>query len=449
MQNKTDLFTNKINMVKLQWTTEKRIVKELIPLDYNPRIRNEGKQKKLSQSIEEFDLVETPVINQDNHIIAGQRRWEAFHEAGRANEAIDVRVPNRMLTEEEVKRYNLLSNTHAGEWSLPLLEAHFSNIYNDIVELPSFTASLPSAGMLNKSKKEQKEVIEDEFNDEPVSNPVTQAGDIYELNGHRLLCADSTEQNAVANLMQGKLADMVFTDPPYNVRVKDIIGLGKIKHNEFKMASGEMNKNRFTRFLEDCFLNLIKFSTDGSIHYICMDWKHVNEISTAGKIFAEQKNMIVWEKDNAGMGSFYRSQHELIFVYKNGKGKHINNFNLGETGRFRTNIWKYPGMNSFGSKDRKNLEDHPTVKPVKLVADAILDCSDLYGIILDIFLGSGTTIIASEQTNRICYGIEMDPKYCDLTVRRYLRFMKQYSVPAVIKRNGKILSDDELKSYEK
>lgn len=436
-------------MVKLQWTTEKRIVKELIPLDYNPRIRNERKQKVLSESIGEFDLVETPVINLDNHIIAGQRRWEVFFEAGRENEAIDVRVPNRMLTEDEVKRYNLLSNTHAGEWSLPLLEAHFSNIYRDIVELPSLSASLPTTEMLDKKNRQQKEIVEDGFNDCPVSDPVTQGGDIYELNAHRLLCADSTDSYAVARLMQGKLAEMVFTDPPYNVHVKDIVGLGKSKHDEFKMASGEMNKNRFTRFLEDCFLNLIKFSKNGSIHYICMDWKHVNEISTAGKIYTEQKNLIVWEKDNGGMGSFYRSQHELIFVYKNGKGKHINNFGLGATGRYRTNIWKYTGINSIGSTERENLEDHPTVKPVKLVAGAILDCSNLYGIILDIFLGSGTTIIASEQTNRICYGIEIDPKYCDLAVRRYLRFMKQHCMPAVIKRNGEVLSDTELKMFEK
>ena len=435
--------------MKLQWASEKRQIKELIPLDYNPRIRNERKQKKLSESIEEFDLVEIPVINLDNHIIAGQRRWEAFFEAGRENEVIDVRIPNRMLTEEEVKRYNLLSNTHAGDWSLPLLEAHFSNIYKDIVELPSLSVSLPSSEMLNKNNQGQKEIVEDEFNDEPVSNPVTRTGDIYELNGHRLLCADSTDQYAVANLMQGKLAEMVFTDPPYNVRVKDIIGLGKNQHDEFKMASGEMNKNRFTRFLEDCFLNLIKFSTNGSIHYICMDWKHVNEISTAGKIYTEQKNLIVWEKDNGGMGSFYRSKYELIFVYKNGKGKHINNFGLGETGRYRTNIWKYTGMNSFGSKERENLEDHPTPKPVKLVADAMLDCSNLYGIILDIFMGSGTSIIAAEQTNRICYGIEMDPKYCDLAVRRYIRFMQQFGMPAVITRNGQILSDNELKTYQK
>lgn len=436
-------------MALLKWTTEQRRVRDLIPTDYNPRKRNEAKQKKLHASIDKFNLVEIPVINLDNHIIAGQRRWESYADRNRLDEVIDVRVPSRMLTEEEVKEYMLISNTHAGEWNLPMLEAHFTNIYKDIVDLPALTANLPSSDMLDKKKHELKEVVEDGFYDEPVEDPVTKTGDIYELNNHRFICADSTDVQELKRLMDGRLAQMVFTDPPYNVRVRDIVGLGKTKHEEFQMASGEMSKTRFSRFLEDCFLNLIKFSENGSIHYICMDWKHVNELTTAGKIYTEQKNLIVWKKDNGGMGSFYRSQHELIFVYKNGKKKHINNFGLGETGRYRTNVWEYTGMNSFGSKDRENLEDHPTVKPVKLVADAILDCSNIYGIILDVFLGSGTTVIASEQTNRVCYGVEMDPKYCDLIVRRYLRFMKQHEQPVIIKRNGKVLAETELKEYEK
>lgn len=436
-------------MAQLKWTTEQRKVIDLIPTDYNPRERDEKGQSKLVASINKFDLVEIPVINLDNYIIAGQRRWEVYMDSGRENDYIDVRVPNRKLTKDEVDEYILISNTHAGKWSLPKLEAHFSNIYKDIVDLPSISADLPSADMIDKKKFEQKEVVEDEFCDEPVADPVTQIGDVYELNSHRFICADSTDILELKRLMSGMLAQMVFTDPPYNVRVRDIVGLGKTKHDEFQMASGEMNKTRFSRFLEDCFLNLIKFSENGSIHYICMDWKHVNELTTAGKIYTEQKNLIIWKKDNGGMGTFYRSQHELIFVYKNGKKKHINNFGLGETGRYRTNVWEYTGMNSFGSKDRENLEDHPTVKPVKLVANAILDCSNLYGIILDIFLGSGTSIIASEQTNRICYGVEMDPKYCDLIVRRYIRFMKQHNQSAIIKRNGKQLTDTELKEFEK
>ncbi|MDR0829745.1 MAG: DNA modification methylase [Prevotellaceae bacterium] len=435
-------------MEKLIWKTEQRLVRELIPTDYNPRIRNEKKQAKLQHSLAKFNLVETPVINRDNHIIAGQRRWEAYYESGKENESIDVRLPNRMLTEEEVKEYILISNTHAGEWDLPKLETHFADIYKEIVELPDLSATLHSADMLDKKKAEQKEVIEDEFCDAPPAEPTTQAGDLYELNSHRFLCADSTDQYALAKLMNKQLAQMVFTDPPYNVRVKDIVGNGKKKHEEFQMASGEMNKSRFTRFLEDVFLNLIKFSKDGSIHFVCMDWKHVNELTTAGKIYTELKNMIVWKKNNGGMGSFYRSQHELIFAYKNGKKKHINNFGLGDSGRYRTNVWEYTGVNSWGA-ERENLEDHPTVKPVKLVADALLDCSEPYGTVLDVFLGSGTTLIAAEQTNRICYGVELDAKYCDLIVRRYLRFMKSKNQEVTIKRNGIILSESELKNYEK
>lgn len=438
-------------MERLYWTTEQRRVRDLIPLEFNPRKVNAEKQQQLIESYKTFDLVEIPVINRDNHIIAGERRFEVLWYAGKQDDLIDVRVPNRMLTEEEVKKYCLISNTHSGEWDLVKLEEYFADInYQDIInDLPDLKTDLPSADMVTSKPEaiEQKEIVEDEF-DEPLPvDPVTKPGDYYELNSHRLLCADSTDMHAVERLMSGQHAQMVFTDPPYNVKVKDIGGLGKIKHEEFKMASGEMNKSRFTRFLEDVIMNLMKFSKTGSIHYICMDWKHVHELSTAGKLYQEFKQLIIWVKDNGGMGTFYRSQHELIFVYKNGRGKHINNFELGQTGRYRTNVWQYAGMNSVGNKERDELEEHPTVKPVKLVADALLDCSNINGVILDLFLGSGTTIIASEQTGRVCYGIEMDEKYCDTIIRRYLRFMKQYGLPVCIKKNGVELTPDELLKY--
>lgn len=438
-------------MERLYWTTEQRRVRDLIPLEFNPRKVNAEKQQQLIESYKTFDLVEIPVINRDNHIIAGERRFEVLWYAGKQDDLIDVRVPNRMLTEEEVKKYCLISNTHSGEWDLVKLEEYFADInYQDIInDLPDLKTDLPSADMVTSKPEaiEQKEIVEDEF-DEPLPvDPVTKPGDYYELNSHRLLCADSTDMHAVERLMSGQHAQMVFTDPPYNVKVKDIGGLGKIKHEEFKMASGEMNKSRFTRFLEDVIMNLMKFSKTGSIHYICMDRKHVHELSTAGKLYQEFKQLIIWVKDNGGMGTFYRSQHELIFVYKNGRGKHINNFELGQTGRYRTNVWQYAGMNSVGNKERDELEEHPTIKPVKLVADALLDCSNKNGVILDLFLGSGTTIIASEQTGRVCYGIEMDEKYCDTIIRRYLRFMKQYGLPVCIKKNGVELTPDELLKY--
>lgn len=251
-------------MERLYWTTEQRRVRDLIPLEFNPRKVNAEKQQQLIESYKTFDLVEIPVINRDNHIIAGERRFEVLWYAGKQDDLIDVRVPNRMLTEKEVKKYCLISNTHSGEWDLVKLEEYFADInYQDIInDLPDLKTDLPSAEVVTSKPEaiEQKEIVEDEF-DEPLPvDPVTKPGDYYELNSHRLLCADSTDMHAVERLMSGQLAQMVFTDPPYNVKVKDIGGLGKIKHEEFKMASGEMNKSRFTRFLEDVIMNLMKFS---------------------------------------------------------------------------------------------------------------------------------------------------------------------------------------------
>ncbi len=376
-------------MEKLVWSTEKRKVKDLIPYEFNPRKRNEDKQSELKKSLEDFNLVDTPVLNIDGVLISGQRRLEALIELGRGEDEIDVRIPNRLLTADEVKRYCLLANTHAGEWDMPKLETHFSDIYQDIVDLPSVESNVLDVDSVDKDKDREVVVVEDEFDEEvSIQDPITKKGDIYELNDHRIMCGDSTDLLKLKELMNNSFANMIFTDPPYNVKVSNIVGLGKTKHDEFEMASGEMNQQRFTRFLEDVFINLIKVSTDGSIHYICMDWKHINELTNAGKIYSRLMNLIVWVKDNGGMGTFYRSKHELIFIYKNGKAKHTNNFQLGQTGRYRTNVWEYSGMNSFKNKDRELLDDHPTVKPVKLVADAILDCSSYNDIILDVFLVS-------------------------------------------------------------
>jgi len=428
----------------LVWTTEKRRVADLIPLDFNPRTITKERQRKLIASVDEFNLVEIPVINRDNHIIAGQRRYEVLVLAGRQNEEIDVRVPNRMLTEAEVKRYMLISNTHAGEWDLAKLETEFVGIdVGAIVELPNLQAPvLPR--QLEKKPLGTGQVVQDDH-EEPEDKSfqiVATRGDVFQLNKHRIMCGDSTDAADVKILMGDDRAEMVFTDPPYNVKVKEIVGLGKTKHDEFKMASGEMNRTRFTRFLQDVFLNLITYSKNGSIHYVCMDWKHILEIITAGQIYTKMMNLCVWNKDNGGMGTFYRSKHEMVFVFKNGKAKHINNFELGQGGRYRTNVWDYTGVNSAGSTERENLEEHPTVKPVAMVADAILDCSNTGHIILDLFIGFGTTLIAAEQTDRICYGMELDEKYCDKTIRRYIRFAKQYGMPLTITRNGETVNPE-------
>ena len=216
---------------------------------------------------------------------------------------------------------------------------------------------------------------------------------------------------------------MVFTDPPYNVPIDGhASGLGAIHHRSFPMASGEMDRNEYTTFLGQAFRNLAAFSGDGALHFICMDWRHIEELMAAGHgVYGELKNLCVWVKDNAGMGSLYRSQHELVFVFKQGRDAHRNNVQLGQFGRNRSNVWRYPGANSFArcGEEGNLLALHPTVKPVAMVADAILDCSARGDVVLDAFLGSGTTVMAGERTGRRCYGLELDPAYVDTIVRRW------------------------------
>lgn len=226
-------------------------------------------------------------------------------------------------------------------------------------------------------------------------------------------------------------ATMVFTDPPYNVKIASVQGRGKIKHREFMQASGEMSRRRYTRFLVDSFSLAAKHSINGSIHFVCIDWRHNRELQDAGEeVYTELKNLIVWVKTNGGMGTFYRSQHELIFVFKNGQADHVNNFELGQHGRNRTNVWSYAGVNTFRAGRLDDLTVHPTVKPVALVVDAIRDCSRRGDIVLDPFMGSGTTILASERVGRCGYGLELDPIYIDAAIRRWQIFTKRDAVLA-------------------
>ena len=221
---------------------------------------------------------------------------------------------------------------------------------------------------------------------------VTRLGDIWQFGGHRLICGDSTDAATYDRLLDGVRAQMVFTDPPYNVKIDGhVCGLGGVKHREFAMASGEMSTSEFTTFLRTVFVNLADHANDGPIHFIAMDWRHMGEVlAAASNAYTELKNLCVWSKTNGGMGSLYRSQYELVFVYKNGSAPHINNVELGKHGRQRTNVWCYADINSFGANRDVDLAMHPTVKPVALVADAILDCSKRKGIVLDVFAGSVT-----------------------------------------------------------
>jgi DNA modification methylase len=259
---------------------------------------------------------------------------------------------------------------------------------------------------------------------------VTRPGDLWLLGPHRLLCGSALSSEDCSRLMGGEKAQFVISDPPYNVPIAGhVSGLGKFHHREFAAASGEMTADQFTAFLETAFRNLAANSTDGSIHMVFMDWRHMAEVQTAGGgVYSELKNLIVWVKDNGGMGSFYRSRHELIFAFKNGTAPHVNSFELGQHGRYRTNVWTYKGMNSFGGKRNDELGLHPTIKPVALLADAIKDVSTRGSIVLDLFGGSGSTLIATHKTGRRGYLMELDPLYCDCSLRRWESFAKDDAV---------------------
>jgi DNA modification methylase len=238
------------------------------------------------------------------------------------------------------------------------------------------------------------------------------------------LVGDARDERAYSRLMRGETAEMGFLDVPYNVKIAGHVGgRGRIKHREFACASGEMKSEQFVQFLEETLGLCARHTVDGGIHYVCMDWRHARELLAAGAtVYDELKNICVWAKTTPGQGSFYRSQHEFVFVYKRGRAPHLNTFELGQYGRLRSNVWTYPGVNSFRAGRMDELKMHPTVKPVALVADAMRDCSRRGSIILDAFAGSGTTIMAAEQIGRRPFCIEIDPAYVDVAIRRWQRY---------------------------
>jgi DNA modification methylase len=258
--------------------------------------------------------------------------------------------------------------------------------------------------------------------------PVSKRGDLWQLGSHRLLCGDARLDRDLDRLLGHKRATMAFLDVPYNVKVKNVVGRGRTKHAEFAMASGEMSSAEFVTFLEKVLGNAARYSSDGAVHYVCIDWRHVGELTAAGhNAYGKMLNLIVWDKGVGGQGSFYRSQHELIGVFRVGENRHLNNVELGRYGRSRSNVWRYPGANSFRA-GREDLTAHPTVKPVALVADVMKDCTKRDDLVLDTFSGSGTSILAAERVGRRACALEIEPKYVDLAIRRWQSFTRRDAI---------------------
>jgi DNA modification methylase len=385
----------------------------------NPRLHSRRQIRQIARSIETFGFNVPILVSADLKVIAGHGRVLASRELGTA-EVPTIWIDH--LSPEKIRAYAIADNklTENGAWSEELLANHFRELaaldLNFSLDVTGFEIGEIDLLIESEGKPEATEDTADDLQAIPSGPPVCQAGDIWLLGQHRVFCGNSLESASYTALTKGEKADLVFTDPPYNVRIDGhASGLGKTRHREFAMAAGEMGRAEFTDFLTRVCLQLKRFSQAGAIHFICMDWRHAGELLAAGnEIYPELKNICVWVKHNAGMGSFYRSQHELVFVFKTGARSHRNNIQLGKHGRHRTNVWAYRATNDFGrSTDEGNLlQMHPTVKPVAMVADAILDCSSRGDLVLDPFLGSGTTLIAAERVGRRCFGIEIDPFVC-------------------------------------
>lgn len=385
----------------------------------NPKLHNRAHVAKIRESIREFGFINPVLLDEDLEIIAGHGRVAAAQDAGMSD--IPAIILSH-LTDAQKRAYRIADNklTELGKWSIELLNLEFNELSNlDLdfnLEITGFeTAEIDlilDGDKASDSKADAVPALSDE-------DRRCHRGDIWKLGRHTIVCGDALNAESYVALMGDDRAQMVLTDAPYNVKVKSIGSMGKIKHDEFAMASGEMTPAEFTEFLSTFMRHAKEYSANGSLHYLFMDWKHVGEMTTAGAaVYDDFKNICVWNKTNGGMGSLYRSKHELCFIYKSGTAPHINNIELGAHGRYRTNVWDYAGANAFGM-GKDDLKLHPTVKPVPMLRDAILDVTRRGDIVLDCFLGSGSTLIACEQTGRICRGIELEEKYCDVTIKRF------------------------------
>lgn len=293
-----------------------------------------------------------------------------------------------------------LQSIEDGDFDLTL--TGFDTPEIDVLLAPPDASASENAGFLEKSIPSR-----------------VKSGELWQLGAHKLLCADSTQPVSFCRLLGAEKANLIVTDPPYNVKISGHVRSSE-KYREFAMASGEMSQSEFSQFLKGVFTLLAEYSIPGSLHYAFMDWRHMGEILSAGmSAYTALKNVCVWNKLSGGMGSLYRSQHELVFVFKNGDAPHTNNIELGVHGRYRTNVWDYPGIFIKNKVNKANIHLHPTVKPVGLLADILLDASPRKGIVLDPFGGSGSTLLAAERTGRQARIIEIDPHYCDVILYRY------------------------------
>jgi DNA modification methylase len=402
-------------------------IEQVRPNAKNTRTHSKKQIRQIATSIRELGFAAPVLVDEYDVLIAGHGRLEAARSLGMAS------IPAIVLDglSEAKKRALMLADNRIAQsagWDREQLSIELAALPELLIEEGidvGITGFEPAEiDLLHMDFEDGAGDPAEDIPEDCLGGPrVTQIGDLWCLGKHRLLCGDARSSSDLARLVSGERAHMAFLDPPYNVAVRSIVGRGKAKQREFAMASGEMSRDQFTDFLKATLNTAAKISTDGAVHYVCMDWRHVEELVTAGRsIYDAMLNLIAWVKTNAGQGSFYRSQHELIGVFRVGALPHLNTVELGRYGRNRSNVWHYAGANTFRAGRMEDLHAHPTVKPIALIADAIRDCTLRNQIVLDTFCGSGATLLAAERIGRRGYGLEIDPGYVDVAVRRWQMF---------------------------
>lgn len=421
----------------------------------NPRNHKHLHIQEVVGSIKAYGFNVPILIDENNQIICGHARVLAAKKLGLLKIPV-IRIKN--LSKHQIKAFAIAENrlVENGEWNRQML----GEIYLEL-SLAQIDLSINVTGFSNPeidlliNEASDIKPIEDDPADQIIEQRgpiISRLGDVWLLGKHRVICGNSLEESTYSQLMNGLKAHMVISDSPFNVRINGHVGgNGKVKHKEFEFASGEMSQEEFTQFLTQAFGLQSKYSVDNSVHYQFCDWRHLEEFMAAGNSAYHQLiNLVVWVKNSGAMGSFYRSRHELVLVYVNGKGPRRNNVQLGKYGRNRTNVWEYPGILTMSrqSEEGNLLLHHPTVKHVAMIADAILDCTSRNEVVLDAFLGSGTTVLAAERVGRACHGIEVDPHYVDVAIMRWQRLTGESAIHAQSGKSFNQLSQEMENHHE-
>jgi len=405
-----------------------------VPTDrLKPDKRNARKHPKIQidqlvASIKTYGWTVPILVDEDDNIIAGHGRLLAAKQLGVAEVPVIVLAG---LSNVQKQALRIADNKIAlnSSWDMELLRLNLEQI---VLELPDIEMGL-EAGEIDTILSFKVDPDEEAIPAVPMV-AVSRTGDVWILGRHRVACGDCADSQVLGRLMQGMLADAAFLDLPYNQPARNIGNKGKIKHRDIAGAAGELTPAQFTARIERWLGACAGVTRDGGVHFVCMDHHHAGELIQAGEtVYGDRLNICIWNKSNGGMGALYRSKHEMIFVYRVGTAPHFNAVQLGRHGRNRTNVWDAPSVNTFGGSRRQDLELHPTVKPVKLVGDAIMDVTRRGELVLDAFLGSGTTLIACDREGRVCRGVEIDPAYVDVIIDRFTTIT---GIEAVLEETG-------------